>query len=98
MDDKTIAIFSNDHNEYMHPIKTRKWILHVQDKNYLGTITTHCLRHTHCSLLIEAVASLKVVQNHSGHTGVQTMMNIYTHVTRKVKEEAILKFANYIEM
>ena len=91
-------VFSNEHNEYLQPTKTRKWILHVQDKYKLGTITTHGLRHTHCSLLFEAGASLKEVQDRLGHTDVQTTMNIYAHVTKKAKEEAILKFANYIEM
>ncbi|MFJ5621840.1 hypothetical protein ACIQD3_03715 [Peribacillus loiseleuriae] len=25
-------VFSKEHNEYMQPTKTRKWILHVQKK------------------------------------------------------------------
>lgn len=61
-------IFSNELNEHMQPTKTRKWIVHVQDKYKLGTITTHGLRHTHCSLLFEAGASLKEVQDRLGHS------------------------------
>ncbi|MFJ7890003.1 tyrosine-type recombinase/integrase [Lysinibacillus xylanilyticus] len=91
-------VFSNEQNEYLQPTKTRKWILHVQKKYNLGTITTHGLRHTHCSLLFEAGASLKEVQDRLGHSDVQTTMNIYAHVTKKAKEEAIQKFASYIEM
>lgn len=91
-------VFSNEVNEYLQPTQTRKWILHVQKKYNLGTITTHGLRHTHCSLLFEAGASLKEVQDRLGHSDVKTTMNIYAHVTKKAKEEAILKFANYIEM
>lgn len=91
-------VFSNESNEFLQPTKTRKWIVHVQKKYGLGTITTHGLRHTHCSLLFEAGATLKEVQDRLGHSDVQTTMNIYTHVTKKAKEEAILKFANYIEM
>lgn len=90
-------VFSNEINEYLHPTKTRKWILHVQNKYGLGTITTHGLRHTHCSLLFEAGASLKEVQYRLGHSDVQTTMNIYAHVTKKAKEEAIQKFASYLE-
>ena len=52
----------------MQPTKTRKWIMHVQEKYKLGTITTHGLRHTHCSLLFEAGASLKEVQDRLGHS------------------------------
>ncbi|MFM9532567.1 tyrosine-type recombinase/integrase [Lysinibacillus sp. IITD104] len=57
-------VFSKEKNAYLQPTKTRKWmILHVQKKYQLETITTHGLRHTHCSLLFEAGASLKEVQN-----------------------------------
>lgn len=91
-------VFSNEQNVYMQPTKTRKWLEHVLTKYNLPKITTHGFRHTHCSLLFEAGANLKEVQDRLGHSDVQTTMNIYAHVTKKAKEEAILKFANYIEM
>lgn len=91
-------VFSNEQNEYLQPTKTRKWILHVQKKYNPCTITTHGLRHTHCSLLFEAGASIKEVQDRLGNSYVQTTMNIYSHVTKKAKEEAIQKFSSYIEM
>lgn len=89
-------VFSNERNEYLQPTKTRKWIVYIQEKYDLGTITTHGLRHTHCSLLFEAGASLKEVQDRLGHTDVQTTMNIYTHVSMKAKEEAINKFDSFM--
>ncbi|MGE6602704.1 tyrosine-type recombinase/integrase [Lysinibacillus fusiformis] len=76
-------VFSNEHNEYLQPTKTRKWILHVQSKYNLGAFTPHGLRHTHCSLLFEAGASIKEVLERLGHTDVKTIMDIYTHVTQK---------------
>jgi len=91
-------VFSNESNEYLQPTKTHKWIVHVQKKYNLGTITTHGLRHTHCSLLFEADVSLKDVQDRLGHSDVQTTMNIYAHVSKEAKEEAIQKFADFIEM
>lgn len=91
-------VFSNEQNEYLQPTKTRKWIVHVQTKYKLDTITTHGLRHTHCSLLFEAGASLKEVQVRLGHSDVKTTMDIYTHVTQKAKEEAVLKFSIYMNI
>ena len=91
-------VFSNDKNKYLQPTITRKWIQYVQNKFSLSTITTHGLRHTHCSLLFEAGANLKEVQDRLGHTDVQTTMNIYTHVTQKAKEAAIQKFESYLNI
>ncbi|CAM5217382.1 tyrosine-type recombinase/integrase [Lysinibacillus sphaericus] len=71
-------------------------MIQVQKKYNLDQITTHGLRHTHCSLLFEAGASIKEVQDYLGHSDIQTRMNIYTHVTEKAKETAAEKFANYM--
>ncbi|WP_208920761.1 tyrosine-type recombinase/integrase, partial [Enterococcus cecorum] len=52
-------IFSNSNNTLMNPQITRKFILQVLNKNKeLKYITTHGFRHTHCSLLFEAGASI----------------------------------------
>lgn len=90
-------VFNNENNEYLQPTKTRKWMLHIQEKYNLKIISTHKLRHTHCSLLFEAGASIKEVQDRLGHSDVKTTMDIYTHVTKKAKNEAIQKFASYME-
>ncbi|PIC73321.1 site-specific integrase [Sporosarcina sp. P17b] len=91
-------VFSNEHNEFLQPTKTRKWMVSVQKKYQLAPITTHGLRHTHCSLLFEAGANLKDVQDRLGHSDVQTTMNIYAHVSEKAKEEAINRFDNFMGM
>ncbi|KOS71694.1 integrase [Lysinibacillus contaminans] len=91
-------VFNNETNTFLQPTKTRKWIVQVQEKYKLEKITTHGLRHTHCSLLFEAGASIKEVQDRLGHTDVQTTMNIYAHVTQKAKEEAIQKFEKYLNI
>lgn len=91
-------VFSNENGEYLQPTKTRKWMLHIQEKYNFEKITTHGLRHTHCSLLFEAGASLKEVQDRLGHSDIQTTMNIYAHVSKQARDEAIKKFSNYVEL
>lgn len=89
-------VFNNAYNEYLQPTKTRKWMLHVQEKYGLRKISTHGLRHTHCSLLFEAGATIKEVQERLGHSDVKTTMDIYAHVTEKAKDEVAQKFAKYM--
>lgn len=91
-------VFSNEYNEFSQPTKTRKWILYVQKKYHLKEVSTHGLRHTHCSLLFEAGAKIKKVQDRLGHSDIQTTMNIYAHVTAKAKESAIQKFEEYLSI
>ncbi|WP_251869803.1 tyrosine-type recombinase/integrase [Enterococcus italicus] len=92
-------IFPNESNELMQPTRTRKWLMQVY-KNHpeIKPITTHGFRHTHCSLLFEAGASIKEVQDRLGHSDVKVTMNIYAHVTKERKEETAMKFANFMAL
>lgn len=94
---KNQLIFSNTKNEYIQPVQVQKWMYSVQNKFSLKRVSPHGLRHTHCSLLFEAGASIKEVQDRLGHSDVKTTLDIYTHVTKKAKEGAIQKFVNYLE-
>lgn len=98
---KSQLIFSNQYNELTQLGKNRKWFLEVQNKYSLKKITTHGLRHTHCSLLFESSTSentvkIQDVQDRLGHSDIQTTMNIYNHVTEKAKENTAEIFANYM--
>ncbi|GAC42634.1 integrase [Paenibacillus popilliae ATCC 14706] len=70
----------------------------IISKNKLHKVTVHGLRHTHASLLFEAGASIKEVQERLGHSDIKMTMNIYTHVTKTVKEQTATKFQKYLEL
>ncbi|TKH12462.1 site-specific integrase [Peribacillus simplex] len=56
-------------------------------------ITPHSFRHTHTSLLIEAGAGVKEIQERLGHSDINTTMNIYAHMTKNIEEKTSLKFS-----
>lgn len=56
------------------------------------SLTPHSLRHTHTSLLAEAGVSLEVIMDRLGHKNDNTTKNIYLHVTKPKKLEAVDKF------
>lgn len=94
---KNQLVFSNTKNSFIQPTKTNDWLKSIISKSDLPSITTHGFRHTHCSLLFEAGAKIKEVQDRLRHSDVKTTMDIYAHVTASAKEDAIQKFELYLK-
>lgn len=90
------VIFTNSKNAYVNSAKVYKDYIKIVEKYTLKRITIHGFRHTNCSLLFEAGASIKEVQDRLGHSDVQTTLSIYSHVTEKAKEKTADKFADYV--
>lgn len=49
-------------------------------------VTSHYLRHTHISFLAELNVPIKVVMDRVGHNDASTTLQVYTHVTNKMKD------------
>lgn len=64
-------------------------------------LTPHSFRHTHISMLAEAGIDLPTIMKRVGHEDQETTMKIYTHVTEKMKKDAMRKmkseFGNLLE-
>ncbi|WP_040328558.1 site-specific integrase [Clostridium ihumii] len=56
----------------------------------------HSLRHTHATMLLEAGANIKDIQVRLGHSKLSTTMDIYSHVTKKMKEDSVNIFESLI--
>lgn len=59
-------------------------------------IRIHDIRHTHATLMLEAGASLKEVQERLGHSSIKTTGDIYAHVTPRMEEQSAQKFGEFI--
>jgi integrase len=46
----------------------------------------HSLRHTHTTMLLEAGLDIKYVSERLGHKNIQTTLDIYAHLTDKIRE------------
>ncbi|WP_346234831.1 site-specific integrase [Lysinibacillus telephonicus] len=94
---KKQLVMPNEENNYLQPTKTRKWLNYVIEKYKLPPLTTHGLRHTHTSILIESGANMKQVQQRLGHSDIKTTMDIYTHLTAHAEKETVNLFTNFLK-
>lgn len=92
--DKKQLIFSNDNNNLIYNAFLNETLRKYPQYN----ITPHGFRHTHASLLFEAGASIKQVQERLGHTNINTTLEIYTHVTKEAEKESAEKFLKYMNL
>lgn len=77
--------------EEKRPNRNLKSILKKLD---IEPMKFHALRHTYATRLFEAGVPPKTVQKLMGHSDIQTTMNIYTHVMKGEKIEAVEKLNN----
>ena len=89
-------IFCNERNEPLYLDYPNHYLDKIIKHFEIKSIHIHGFRHTHCTLLFEAGASIKEVQVRLGHSDIKTTMEIYNHVTKKKAEETSDKFAEYM--
>jgi len=59
----------------------------------LPEIPFHCLRHTFASLMMPHVKNPQIVQEMLGHSRISTTLDIYSHLSPDMQEDAVGRFA-----
>jgi|SRR5690554_499315 len=60
----------------------------LKHTNITKNATPHIFRHTHISMLAEAGVDIKVIMDRVGHDDIETTLQIYTHVTEKMRDDS----------
>lgn len=76
-----------DSGEFIQPKTIQNTCRVIHLKMEYPEFDFHSLRHTHCSMLLEAGAAPKYVQTRLGHKNIQVTLNIYQHLTEKMKAD-----------
>ncbi|MGX7228484.1 tyrosine-type recombinase/integrase [Enterococcus malodoratus] len=93
---KPAFIFNNEQNKFtINQAVADRYALY-RERAELPYIGLHGFRHTHASMLYNAGADHKEVQERLGHANIKTTMDTYTHLTDDKKEETTQKLVKYI--
>ncbi|MGC1137750.1 site-specific integrase [Bacillus sp. B38] len=85
---------SGNGKPYYYTTPTAKWSKFTK-KYGLKKIRLHELRHTMVTLLIEAGANYRAIQERVGHASYRTTFDRYGHVTKKLTDETAELFNNF---
>jgi integrase len=85
-------LFHNGTGKPLYHTTPTGWWNDFVKRHGIRKIRLHDLRHSSATLLIEAGAHLKAIQERLGHKQFQTTADIYAHVTKKVSRELAEKF------
>lgn len=80
-------VIVRDSGEFIQPRTMQHTSNIIHSKLDYPEFDFHSLRHTHCSMLLEAGASPKYVQERLGHKNIQVTMQIYQHLTESMVQQ-----------
>lgn len=75
---------------------TLKYLSRVVNYELGINFNFHSLRHTHATMLLEAGANIKDIQERLGHSKIATTMDTYSHVTKKMKLDTVDIFESLV--
>lgn len=88
-------------NELGRPIHPRSLTGHFNrtiKKANVPRIRFHDQRHTHATILLKLGEHIKIVSERLGHSNSAMTMNVYSHVTKDMQEQAAKKFEAAMRM
>ena len=91
MRDENGLVFSRCDGQPRSPCAFTKEFMRLVAKLDIPHITFHGLRHSHATQLLRAGIHPKVAQERLGHATIATTMDLYSHVTESMQEDAAIR-------
>jgi integrase len=95
-DDKNL-VFAQEDGMYVPPPSANILMKEFIRQSGLPKIRFHDLRHTHATILLQMGVNPKVVSDRLGHSSVQITLDVYSHVTKEIKQDISKDFSNMMK-
>jgi integrase len=93
---KQNAVFHQHEGRWLRTNIVREYFKEVCKRTDLPVLSPHALRHTHAVHLLEAGANIKYVSERLGHASVKVTADTYLHVTKKIEDDALDLYSQYV--
>ena len=87
----TIPVVCRRNNPRTFTNEFTRILANIRKTEDIPRITFHGLRHTHATQLLAASIHPKIAQERLGHSTIATTMDLYSHVTETMQEDAALQ-------
>lgn len=91
-------IFHQQDGRWLRTNVVREYFKAVCKRASLPILSPHALRHTHAVHLLEAGANIKYVSERLGHASVKVTADTYLHITKKIEDDALALYEQYVEI
>lgn len=91
-------VFAKPDGRYISPREMNNYFNKFLKKYDIKSVRFHDLRHTYASIMLEAGVSAKVIQELLGHSTITTTLDIYTHISEEVKDNAVKQAEDIFKM
>jgi integrase len=88
-------VFGNIYGGFFSPAHVGDLFQGLLKKAGLPHMRFHDLRHSAATILLQAKAQLKTVQELLGHSTIATTADIYSHVSLEMQEEVVAKMDDF---
>lgn len=95
-EDKNL-VFAKEDGTYVPPSSANVLLANFIRQSGLPKIRFHDLRHTHATILLQMGVNPKVVSERLGHSSVQITLDVYSHVTKEIKQDISKDFSNMMK-
>lgn len=90
-------VFCRNDGNYMPKSSLFNSFARILKNAGLPPLPIHSTRHTHAVLQLEAGVDLKYIQERLGHGSMQVTADIYSHISKKLENNAMNKFEEYMK-
>ncbi|MGG0753126.1 tyrosine-type recombinase/integrase [Brevibacillus laterosporus] len=95
---KENIVFHQQDGRWLRTNVVREYFKEVCKRAGVPVLSPHALRHTHAVHLLESGANIKYVSERLGHASVKVTADTYLHVTKKIENDALSMYEQYLQL